>query len=214
MIPTSSNRGLKESSTTPRLQTSLGKFSKLSTENRLLSRGTKSSAATEATVASLASKRRQELLSSLITEKRQKINLDLSNRLLNLNLKLQSKPSSSTEALGLTGLNLSRPEKPGTKNEPEQEDTEDIVAPTFLENLRDFPLANQESFHKTDPLLIQEKAHAEEQLIVKERLTRLVSISLVGNPNLEDPNNGTRREMIELCQQVSEFDPEFICKVS
>ena len=108
MIPTSSNRGLKESSTTPRLQTSLGKFSKLSTENRLLSRSTKSSAATEATVASLASKRRQELLSSLITEKRQKINLDLSNRLLNLNLKLQSKPSSSTEAVGLTGLNLSR----------------------------------------------------------------------------------------------------------
>ena len=60
-----------------------------------------------------------------------------------------------------------RPEKLGTKNEPEQEDTEDIVAPTFLENLRDFPPANQESFHKTDPLLIQEKAHAEEQLIVK-----------------------------------------------
>ena len=49
--------------------------------------------------------------------------------------------------------------------------------------------------------------------LLQERLTRLVSISLVGNPNLEDPNNGKRKEIIELCQQVSSFDPEFICKV-
>ena len=49
--------------------------------------------------------------------------------------------------------------------------------------------------------------------LLQERLTRLVSISLVGNPNLEDPNNVKRKEIIELCQQVSSFDPEFICKV-
>ena len=108
MIPTSNNRGLKDTSSTSRLQTSLGKFSKLSTENRLLSCGDGTKSSTSADSSSLASKRRQELLSSLITEKRQKINLDLSNRLLNLNLKLQSKSTSSSEALGLTGLNLSR----------------------------------------------------------------------------------------------------------
>ena len=49
--------------------------------------------------------------------------------------------------------------------------------------------------------------------LLQERLTRLVSISLVGNPNLEDPKNVKRKEIIELCQQVSSFDPEFICKV-
>ena len=49
--------------------------------------------------------------------------------------------------------------------------------------------------------------------LLQERLTRLVSISLVGNPNLEDPNNGKRKEIIDLCKEVSTFDPEFICKV-
>ena len=49
--------------------------------------------------------------------------------------------------------------------------------------------------------------------LLQERLTRLVSISLVGNPNLEDPNNSKRKEIIDLCKEVSTFDPEFICKV-
>ena len=45
-------------------------------------------------------------------------------------------------------------------------------------------------------------------------MTRFVSISLVGNPNLENPNDERRKKIIELCRKVAEFDPEFILKVS
>ena len=40
-----------------------------------------------------------------------------------------------------------------------------------------------------------------------------MSISLVGNPNLENSQDPKRRKIIELCQKVSCFDPEFILKV-
>ena len=45
-------------------------------------------------------------------------------------------------------------------------------------------------------------------------MTRFVSISLVGNPNLENPNDERRKKIIEFCQKVAEFDPEFVLKVS
>ena len=50
--------------------------------------------------------------------------------------------------------------------------------------------------------------------MLQESLTRFVSISLVGNPNLENPNDERRKKIIELCRKVAEFDPEFILKVS
>ena len=40
-----------------------------------------------------------------------------------------------------------------------------------------------------------------------------MSISLVGNPNLENSQDPKRRKIIELCLKVSCFDPEFILKV-
>ena len=45
-------------------------------------------------------------------------------------------------------------------------------------------------------------------------MTRYISISLVGNPNLENPNDERRKKIIEFCRKVAEFDPEFILKVS
>ena len=48
---------------------------------------------------------------------------------------------------------------------------------------------------------------------LQESLTRYVSISLVGNPNLENAQDNKRKKIIELCNQVAEFDPEFILKV-
>ena len=54
------------------------------------------------------------------------------------------------------------------QNEPMEPEFQEIVAPKFLENLRrDFSEENEESFHKTDPLLIQEQEQAQEQLILK-----------------------------------------------
>ena len=58
-----------------------------------------------------------------------------------------------------------------------------------------------------------QKSNIFQSCFFQERLTRLVSISLVGNPNVEKPENPKRKEIISLCQQVSAFDPEFICKV-
>ena len=48
---------------------------------------------------------------------------------------------------------------------------------------------------------------------LQESLTRYVSISLVGNPNLENPLDNKRKKIIEHCKKVAEFDPEFILKV-
>ena len=54
------------------------------------------------------------------------------------------------------------------QNEPTEPEFQENVAPKFLENLRrDFSEENEESFHKTDPLLIQEQEQAQEQLILK-----------------------------------------------
>ena len=54
------------------------------------------------------------------------------------------------------------------QNEQMEPEFQEIVAPKFLENLRrDFSEGNEESFHKTDPLLIQEQEQAQEQLILK-----------------------------------------------
>ena len=54
------------------------------------------------------------------------------------------------------------------QNEHMEPEFQEIVAPKFLENLRrDFSEENEESFHKTDPLLIQEQEQAQEQLILK-----------------------------------------------
>ena len=44
-------------------------------------------------------------------------------------------------------------------------------------------------------------------------MTRYVTVSLAGNPNLEDAKDPKRQIIIELCEKVSEFDPEFVLKV-
>jgi len=178
MLPTTSNRGLLDTTSNPSLQTSLGKFSKLSTENRLLSCGTKSS---QTSTASLASKRRQELLSSLIKKKRQKINLDLSNRLLNLDLKLQSKLGTSSGSSGsLHGLNLQRNqtslhslETPRKQDEVPMEidgpenilQENDNFSREFLDKFT--PAESSVNFNSPDLSLTREQEAAEEQLILK-----------------------------------------------
>lgn len=35
----------------------------------------------------------------------------------------------------------------------------------------------------------------------------------MGNPNLESPQDVKRLQIVELCEQVAAFDPEFILKV-
>lgn len=35
----------------------------------------------------------------------------------------------------------------------------------------------------------------------------------MGNPNLESPQDVKRLQILELCEQVAAFDPEFILKV-
>ena len=49
--------------------------------------------------------------------------------------------------------------------------------------------------------------------IFQEKLVRFVTLSLVGNPNLENPDDLKRQHIIELCEKVAAFDPEFILKV-
>ena len=50
--------------------------------------------------------------------------------------------------------------------------------------------------------------------VFQETLTRFVTVSLVGNPNLEKPTDVKRIRILELCEKVAAFDPEFILKVS
>ncbi len=47
----------------------------------------------------------------------------------------------------------------------------------------------------------------------QEKLTRSVSTSLVGKPDLEDPTNETRAKIVDLCLKVVEHEPEFVLKV-
>ena len=49
--------------------------------------------------------------------------------------------------------------------------------------------------------------------MLKETLTRYITVSLVGNPNLEKPGDAKRIKILELCEKVAEFDPEFILKL-
>ena len=52
-----------------------------------------------------------------------------------------------------------------------------------------------------------------ERFMLKETLTRYITVSLVGNPNLEKPGDAKRIKILELCEKVAEFDPEFILKL-
>ena len=49
--------------------------------------------------------------------------------------------------------------------------------------------------------------------MLKESLTRYITVSLVGNPNLEKPGDAKRIKILEYCGKVAEFDPEFILKL-
>lgn len=42
----------------------------------------------------------------------------------------------------------------------------------------------------------------------------MISLSLIGNPNLEDPKEPKRKRILEMCEKVASFDPQFILKVS
>merc|ERR1712008_667467 len=52
-----------------------------------------------------------------------------------------------------------------------------------------------------------------DRFMLKETLTRFVTVSLVGNPNLEKPTDVKRIRILELCEKVAAFDPEFILKL-
>ena len=42
----------------------------------------------------------------------------------------------------------------------------------------------------------------------------MVSVSLVGNPNLADPKDAKRAELLEKAKAAAEVDAEFVLKVS
>lgn len=42
---------------------------------------------------------------------------------------------------------------------------------------------------------------------------RIVSVSLVGNPNLSNPEDETRKVLLEKAEAVAKYDGEFVLKV-
>ena len=50
-------------------------------------------------------------------------------------------------------------------------------------------------------------------MFFQEDLVRIVSVSLVGNPNLSDPDDATRKILLDKAERVARYDGEFVLKV-
>ena len=72
----------------------------------------------------------------------------------------------------------------------------------------------ESSFFQVSEVSAESRKNLEkERCMLKETLTRYITVSLVGNPNLEKPGDAKRIKILELCEKVAEFDPEFILKL-
>ena len=52
-----------------------------------------------------------------------------------------------------------------------------------------------------------------ETLQFQEHFLQLASTSMMGNPDLEQPDNKTRSAILKAAREVARFDPEFVLKV-